>query len=173
MDYATPAAVTPDRQANPEQPTAADPTISHSGPARQPRAPAATATKIHPCNQLYIDFLKLFREDACFDSAHRLFHNIAPRNEKHFCPFAEFFFGKLTSVPVLQRVRVEHCDFLVKYCGASSLSDWNTIVLDSLLISCSMVFQPSSSISSLLGVSKLLFVTWQPGSEAFAAGLFQ
>ena len=30
------------------------------------------------------DFLKLFREDACFDSAERLFHNFAPLKEKHF-----------------------------------------------------------------------------------------
>ena len=58
---------------------------------------------------------------------------------------------------------MEHCEFLVKrphkYCGASSLSDLNTIVLDSLLICCSMVSKPSSLISGLLGVSKLLFVT--------------
>ena len=58
---------------------------------------------------------------------------------------------------------MEYCEFLVKmphkYCRASSLSDLNTIALESLLISCSMVFQPSSSISGLLGVSKLLFVT--------------
>ena len=58
---------------------------------------------------------------------------------------------------------MEHCEFLVKrphkYCRASSLSILNTIVLDSLLISCSMVFQPSSSISGLVEVSKLLFVT--------------
>ena len=58
---------------------------------------------------------------------------------------------------------MEHSEFFAKrphkYCGASSLSDLKTIVLDSLLISCSMVFQPSSSISGLLGESKLLFVT--------------
>ena len=58
---------------------------------------------------------------------------------------------------------MEHCEFFVnrphRYCGASSLSDLKTIVLDSILISCSMVFQPSTSISGLLGVLKLLFVT--------------
>ena len=58
---------------------------------------------------------------------------------------------------------MEYCELLVnrphKYCGASSLSDLSTIGLDSFLISCSMLFQPSSSISGLLGVSKLLFVT--------------
>ena len=58
---------------------------------------------------------------------------------------------------------MEHCEFLLKrvlkYCGARSLSDLKTIVFDSLLMSCSMVFQPSLSISGLLGESKLLFVT--------------
>ena len=57
---------------------------------------------------------------------------------------------------------MEHCEFPVKrphkYCGARSLSDLNTIVLDSSLISCSMVFKLGYSISGLLGVSKLLFV---------------
>ena len=46
---------------------------------------------------------------------------------------------------------MEHCEFFVnrphRYCGASSLSDLKTIVSDSILISCSMVFQPSTSIS--------------------------
>ena len=47
---------------------------------------------------------------------------------------------------------------LHRYCGARSLSDLKTIVLDSLPMSSSMVFQPNSTISGLLGVSKLLFV---------------
>ena len=74
---------------------------------------------------------------------------------------------------------MEHCEFLVKrphkYCGASSLSDLNTIVLDSLLISCSMVFQPSSfdKWSAWGYQSCYLLQFWQPGSEAFATGLFQ
>ena len=38
------------------------------------------------------------------------------------------------------------------------MQDLKTIVLDSLATSCSMVFQPSWSISGLLGVSKLLLV---------------
>ena len=111
----------------------------------------------------FIDFLKPFREDAVLDSAGRLFHSLAPRKEKHFCPFAEFFFGNLKSVSVFRRLREAHAEFLVKrlhmYCGAKSLSDLKTIVLDSLPMSSSMVFQPNSTISGLLGVSKLLFVT--------------
>ena len=39
-----------------------------------------------------------------------------------------------------------------KYWGASSCRDLKTIVLDSLAMSCSMVLQPSWSISGLLGV---------------------
>ena len=46
----------------------------------------------------FIDFLKPFREDAVLDSAGRLFHSLAPRKEKHFCPFAEVFFGNLNKV---------------------------------------------------------------------------
>ena len=41
-------------------------------------------------NQPCIDFLKLPREDAVLDSARRLFHSLAPRKEKYFCPFAAF-----------------------------------------------------------------------------------
>ena len=49
-------------------------------------------------NQPCIDFLKLPRKDAVLDSAGRLFHSLAPREEKHFCPFADLFFGNLKSV---------------------------------------------------------------------------
>ena len=49
---------------------------------------------VQPC----IDFLKTPREDASLDSAGRLFHSLAPRKEKHFCPFADLFFGNLKSV---------------------------------------------------------------------------
>ena len=101
-------------------------------------------------------------EDAVLDSAGRLFHSLTPRKEKHFCPFAEFFFGNLKSVSVFQRLREEHAEFFVKrlhrYCGAKSLSALKTIVLDSLPMSSSMVCQPNSAMSGLLGVSKLLFV---------------
>ena len=65
-------------------------------------------------NQPCIDFLKLPREDAVLDSAGRLFHNLAPRKEKHFCLFADLFFGDLKSVSVFQRLRDEHAEFLVK-----------------------------------------------------------
>ena len=113
-------------------------------------------------NQPFISFLKLFREDAVFDSAGRLFHILAPRKEKHFCPLADLFFGNLKSVSVFRRLREEHAEFFVKrlhrYCGAKSLSDLKTIVLDSLLMSSSMVCQPNFAISGLLEASKLLFV---------------
>ena len=87
---------------------------------------------------------------------------LAPLYEKHFCPFADFVFGNLKSVSVFRRLREEHAEFFVKrlhrYCGAKSLSDLKTIILDSLSMSSSMVCQPNSAISGLLGVSKLLFV---------------
>ena len=65
-------------------------------------------------NQPFISFLKLFREDAVFDSAGRLFHILAPRKEKHFCPLADLFFGNLKSVSVFWRLREEHAEFFVK-----------------------------------------------------------
>ena len=65
---------------------------------------------VQPC----IDVLKPPREDAFLDSAGRLFHNLAPRKEKHFCPFADLFFGNLKSVSVFRRLREEHAEFFVK-----------------------------------------------------------
>ena len=65
-------------------------------------------------NQPCIDFLKLPKEDAVLDSAGRLFHSLAPRKEKHFCPFADLFFGNPKSVSVFRRMREEHAEFLVK-----------------------------------------------------------
>ena len=61
----------------------------------------------------------MFREDACFDPADRLFHNFAPRNEKLFCPFVEYFFGTLTSVAVLRRVWEGHSELLMKRSSSS------------------------------------------------------
>ena len=132
-------------------------------PSASPITKAARATPQAPSKPYpSIDLLKLPREDAFFDSAERLFHSFAPRNEKHFCPFADVFFGSLRSVCVFLRLWAEHWEFLLKrlsmYCGACSLSDLKTIIFDSQSISCSMVFQPSCSISGLLGASKLLFV---------------
>ena len=102
-----------------------------------------------------IDFLKPFREDDALDSAGRLFRNLAPRKEKDVCPFAEFFFGNLKSVSVFRRLQKEHTEFLVKrlhrYCGAKSLSDLKTIVLDSLSMSSSMAIQLNSTIVVCLG----------------------
>ena len=71
--------------------------------------------------------LKPSRKDAVFDSAGRLFHVLAPRYEKHFCPFADFFTGNLKSVSVFRRLWEEHAEFFVKrlhrYCGAKLLSE--------------------------------------------------
>ena len=68
----------------------------------------------------------------------------------------------LKSVSELRKTHEEHYEFQVKRShkcwGASSCRDLKTIVLDSLATSCSMVFQPSLSMSGLLGVSKLLLV---------------
>ena len=104
-------------------------------------------------NQPCIDF---------FDTAGRLFHSLAPHKEKHLCPFADLFFGNLKSLAVFRRLREEYAEFSVKrlhkYRGAKSLSDLKTIVLDSLPMSSSTVFQPNSVISGLLGASKLLTV---------------
>ena len=101
-------------------------------------------------------------EDTVLDSDGRPFQSPAPRKEKHFCPFAEFFFGNRKSVSVLRRLREEHFEFLVKrlhrYCGAKSLSALKTIVSDSLSMNSSMVFHPNSTISGLLGVVELLLV---------------
>ena len=46
-----------------------------------------------------------------------------------------------------------------RYGGARSCKDLKTIILDSSVISYSMVLNPNLSISSLLGVPKLLLVT--------------
>ena len=95
-------------------------------------------------NQPFISFLKLFREDAVFDSAGRLFHILAPRKEKHFCPLADLFFGNLKSVSVFRRLREEHAEFFVKrlhrYCGAKSLSDLKNILCHSATKSFPRVF---------------------------------
>ena len=71
--------------------------------------------------------LTTIMEGSCLVSAGRLFHRFAPRYEKHFCPFAEGFFGNFKSVFAFQRVRELHAEFLVKrlltYCGASPFID--------------------------------------------------
>ena len=63
--------------------------------------------------------------------------------------------GILKSGSELRRTYEEHLEFRVKrshkYWGSSSCRDLKTIVLDSQAMSCSMVFQPSWSISGLLG----------------------
>ena len=63
---------------------------------------------VQPC----IDFLKPSREDAFLDSTGKLFHNLAPRKEKHFCPFTDLC--NLKSVSVFRRLREEHAEFFVK-----------------------------------------------------------
>ena len=73
-----------------------------------------------------------------------------------------FFFGNLRSVPVLRRLYDEQSDFRVKrpqrYSGDSWFRDLKTIVLDSHVISSSMIFHPISSMRGPPGASKLLFV---------------
>ena len=63
---------------------------------------------------------------------------------------------------MLCRAQEELFEFLVKrlqwYGGTRSCKDLKTIILDSSAISCSMVLNPNISISSLLGVPKLLLV---------------
>ena len=62
----------------------------------------------------------------------------------------------LKSVSELRKTYEEQCELRVKrsnkYWGASSCRDLKAIVLDSAAMSCSMVFQPSWSISGLLSV---------------------
>ena len=68
--------------------------------------------------------LKVFREDASFLTAERPCQALALLNEKHFCPFFEFFFGSRKSVAVFLRFLKVSWDVLVKrlliYSGASS-----------------------------------------------------
>ena len=82
--------------------------------------------------QSCIDISQPPREDAVLDSAGRLFHSLASWKEKHFCPFADLFFGNLKSVSVFRMLREEHAEFLLKrllkYWGAKSLSDLKNIV---------------------------------------------
>ena len=63
---------------------------------------------------------------------------------------------------MLRRAYEELFEFLVKrsqmYGGARSCKDLKTIILDSSAISSSIVLNPNISISSLLGMSKLLLV---------------
>ena len=70
--------------------------------------------------------------------------------------------GILTSVPELRRTHKEQLELRVKrshkYWGATSCRDLKTIVLDLVVTSCWMVFQPSWSISGLRRLSKLHLV---------------
>ena len=98
--------------------------------------------------------------DACLRSAERPFQDLAPLKEKHFCPFVEFFFGILRSVAEFLRLREVNWDVFVNrlrmYGGARPCRDLKTMILDSLLISSSMVFQPSLFTSGRPGESKRL-----------------
>ena len=58
--------------------------------------------------------LKLLIEDTCLVSAGRLFQSLAPRKEKHFCPFADVFIGSVKSVAVFRWLRELKAEFLVK-----------------------------------------------------------
>ena len=92
---------------------------------------------------------------AYLHSAERPFQDLAPLKEKHFCPFVEFFFGILRSVAEFLRLREVNWDVFVNrlrmYGGATTCRDLKTMILDSLLISSSLVFQPSLFTSSRPG----------------------
>ena len=79
-------------------------------------------------------FLNWYREGASLVSVERLFHILAPRKEKTFCPCAVFFLGNLTSVLVLRRLREERALFLLKssqrYFGARFLGDLKVTIFD-------------------------------------------
>ena len=93
----------------------------------------------------------------------RLLQSFAPLNEKDLLPFSVPIFGNLRSVDVLRSLYEVLCEFFLnklrKYGGASSCKLLKTIVLDSMSINSLIVFHPSFSISLLLRVSKLVFVT--------------
>ena len=76
--------------------------------------------------------------------------------DRHFSHYVIF---RAKALYLWRRKRIySFLPILHRYCGAKSLSDLKTIVLDSLPISSSMVCQPNSAIGGLLGESKLLFV---------------
>ena len=58
--------------------------------------------------------LKQLMEDACFAYLGKLFQNLAPQYEEHFCPFDVFFFGICTSESVFLRLWDEEFEFLVQ-----------------------------------------------------------
>ena len=59
-------------------------------------------------------FFNLCWNDNSLALVERLFHILAPRKEKAFCPCAVFFLGILASVFVMQRLRAEHKLFFSK-----------------------------------------------------------
>ena len=96
-------------------------------------------------------------------SVERLFHILAPRKEKAFCPCAVVFLGNPTTVLLLRRLREEHALFLLRssqrYFGARFLRDLKVTIFDCVFINCCLVFHPKLSNIGLIAASKLLFVT--------------
>ena len=82
--------------------------------------------------------------------------------EKTLLPVTRLFLGQFKSVAMLLRIYKEQLEFCLKmsqrYSGDTSCKDLKTIIFDLPVISYSMVLNPCLSISSLLGVLKLLLV---------------
>ena len=120
--------------------------------------PTKRQAQDHPRNLIYPNvFLNLYSEDASLASVERLFHILAPRKEKAFCPFPLFLLGSRTSVFLLRRIREEHALYLVKcsqrYFGARLFRDLKVTILDCVFISCCMVFHPRLSNIGLIAAS--------------------
>ena len=75
--------------------------------------------------------MKALIDVVCFAAVERSFQHLAPLNEKHFCPLAERLNGRLKSVFVFRRLRVELTVFLVKisqrYLGAMLFKHLKTV----------------------------------------------
>ena len=143
------------------QPQARSPPNPQQKPSPKPEA---RQTPRSPEKPIYPNvFLNWYREGASLVSVERLFHILAPRKEKAFCPGVVFFLGNLTSVLVLRRFREEHELFLLKsshrYLGARFLRGLKVTIFDCVFINCCMVFHPKLSNIGLIAASKLLFVT--------------
>ena len=127
------------------------------GPSDDPRAHQKADPRSSEKSHLPKCFLNLYSESASLASVERLFHILAPRKEKAFCPCTVFFLGSLTSVYVLQRLREEHALFLVKsslrYFGVRLFRDLKVTILDCVFISCCIVFHPKLSNIGLIAAS--------------------
>ena len=89
------------------------------------------ATTLLTASIPYIHCLERFKEDASLHSAEGPFQDLAPLNEKHFCPFLELFFGNLRLADVFLRfqevIPEVFEEILHIYRGATSQRDLKTI----------------------------------------------